>query len=802
MVLLHEFKNALRSIAARPAFSALIVGVLAAGLGCVIFMLVTVNGFVVRPLPFPDADRLLHAGISDNQGSGSIDEIPGRDMVRLRRHIEGVAETAGFQQATVNLSDLDRPERFNGAMVSANLWRVLGVAPIIGRDFAATDELQDAPAVIVLSWALWQQRYGGDPAIVGRSVRVNTQPATVIGVMPENFSYPYKEVAWIQARLGENTLAAEDGSYTVVLRRHKDVDDAAVNVALKAWTADAASTEPERFRDITLAIEPLSHLTVNRITRAVLDVLLIAVALVLLIACANAANLLLARTLGRGQELAIRVALGASRGRLMLHLLMQSLLLSLIATALALILAKIGIEWQREMFRAVLNGPPEWLNFDMDAALVAQVFGIALLSAIATGLLPAWRAGGDAMAGNLRDGTRGTGGGFAKVSRALVIGEIVLSCAMLICVGTLVRGIVALDRIQPGIDTSHLLTARLGLFTGAYPSGESQAQLFRRLGDRLKAEAGVVDASVSTLLPLRFSNSLEVVPEGTAFDSGVLPQVRQGAVDENFLGAYGVKFLRGRFFNEIDKADGERVAVVDQNFADRYANDGDVLGRRFRTDPRTDGPLVTVIGVIAPLTLTNPGAPMQPSMLTSLRQNPQRFVNIAVRTHGEPTAFAPRLNEIMREIDADTPLYWVRDYAAVVRDVTYGERVVARLFGIFGMVALALAAAGLYGVVAFSVGQRTREIGVRRALGAPNSLILHNVFGRIGWQVGIGLVLGLALGVPLVQVLTNSLPSIPSIDVSVVAIAMLLMTLAAVLAALLPARRALRVDPMVALRDQ
>jgi len=803
IVLLHELRNAARSIAAQPAFSALIVGVLAAGLACVIFMLAMVNGFVLRPLPFPAPDRLLHAGIADNHGSGSIDEIPGRDLVRLRRQVEGSAEAAGFQQATVNLSDLDRPERFNGASVSANLWRVLGVAPVLGRDFTAEDERADAPAVIVLSWDLWQQRYGGDPAIVGRAVRVNTRPATVVGVMPKAFSYPYKEVAWIPARLGENTPAADDGSYTIVIRRHADADDAAVKAALDGWFADAAKAEPDRFRGLRTAVEPLAHLTVNRTTRAVLDILLAAVVLVLLVACANAANLLLARTLGRGQELAVRVALGASRARLMVHLLAQSLLLTLIATGLALLLAKIGIAWQREVFHAATSGPPSWLRFDLDAGLIAQVAGIALLSALATGLLPAWRAGGEALSGNLRDGARGaTGGSFARISRALVVGEIVLSCALLISVGTLVRGIAALDRIQPGIDTTHLLTARLGLFTSAYPTDASQVRLYERLADRLRADAEVVDASVTTVLPLRFSSNLDVLPEGTPFDGGPLPQVRQGAVDDHFLPAYGVQLLRGRFFDDRDKADGERVAVVDRTFADRYAGDGDVIGRRFRTDPRGNGPTVTVVGVITPLTLSNPGAPVQPTLLTSLRQDPARFVNVAVRTHGDPAAFAPRLNELMREIDADTPLYWVRDYAAVVRDVTYGERIVAQLFGIFGVIALALAAAGLYGVVAFSVGQRTREIGVRRALGAPDGQVLRNVFGRTGWQIGLGLGLGLAIGVPFVRLLTSSLPSIAAIDPSVVAVAMLVMTLAALSAALVPARRALRVDPMVALRDE
>ncbi|GAA0719664.1 ADOP family duplicated permease [Dokdonella soli] len=801
---LHELKTAARAIATRPAFSALVIGVLAAGLACVIFMLVMVNAFVVRPLPFAAPEQLLHAGIADNHGSDSLDDVAGRDLIQLRRQLEGSAEVAGFEQATVNLSDLDRPERFDGAKVSANLWRVFGVAPMLGRDFAADDEHPGSAAVVMLSWDLWQHRYGGDRAIVGRQVRVNAQPATVIGVMPADFSYPYKEVVWIPASLSEATPASDDDAYTVVIRRHANIENAAITAALDTWFAGAARAEPDRFRGLHMGIEPLSYLTVSRTTRAVLDVMLAAVALVLLVACANAANLLLTRTLGRGQELAVRVALGASRARLTLHLLMQSLLLSLIATLIALLLAKIGVAWQHAQWHAATNGPPHWLRFDMDPIVIAQVVGVALLTALATGLLPAWRAGGEALAGNLRDGTRSVAGGpFARISRILVVGEIVLSCALLISVGTMVRGIAALDRIDVGIDSSHLLTARLGLFANTYPTGADQLRLYERLTDRLRADAGVVDASASTLLPLRYSSGLDVLPEGTPFDGGPLPQVRQGAVDDHFLSAYGVRLLRGRFFDDRDHADGERVAVVDQHFADRYKAGGDVIGRRFRTDPRqADGPVVTVIGVIAPLRLNSPGAEPQPALLTSLRQAPARFVSLAVRTRSEPAAFAQHLTELMRQVDPDTPLYWVRDYAAVVRDVTFGERVVAQLFGIFGVIALALAGAGLYGVVAFNVSQRTREIGVRRALGEPNASVLRNVFARTGWQLGVGLALGLAAGIPFTRLLTRSLPAIAASDPMAIVSALLVLIIAAFLAVILPARRALHVDPMIALRHE
>jgi putative ABC transport system permease protein len=798
----EEFRNALRGVAKRPAFSALIVGVLAAGLACVIFMLAMVNGFVIRPMPFAGPEQLLHVGIADNHGGDSLDEVTGRDLLQLRRQLADSAEVAGYQQATVNLSDLDRPERFDGASVSANLWHVLGVAPTLGRDFSAEDERVGAAAVTMLSWDLWQTRYGGDAGIVGRQVRVNAQPATVIGVMPKDFSYPFKELVWIPARLTEDTKVVNDDSYTVVVRRHADVVDAAISTGVDTWFASAASAEPDRFRGLHMGMEPLAYLTVSHTTRAVLGIMLGAVLLVLLVACANAANLLLTRTLGRGQELAVRVALGATRARLTVHLLMQSLMLSLIATAIALPLAQTAVIWQRNEWRAATNGPPLWLRFDLDATVILQVLGIALIAAIATGLLPAWRAGGEAVAGNLRDSTRSISGGpFARISRILVVGEIVLSCALLIGVGTMVRGIAALDRIEPGIDTSHLLTARVALFASTYPTGADQIRLFERVTDRLRADAAVVDASASTLLPLRFSANVDVLPDGTPFESGTPPQVSQGAVDDHFLTAYGIQLLQGRFFDARDTADVARVAVVDRRFADEFAAGGDVVGRRFHLDPRQpNGPLVTVIGVITPLKLNSPGAPPQGALLTPLRQSPARFISLAVRTRGEPGAFANRLGEIMRDVDADTPLYWVRDFASVVREVTYGERTVTQMFSLFGIVALVLAGAGLYGLMAFSVGQRTREIGVRRALGAPSGRVLRNLFARTGLQLAIGLGLGLVVGIPFARLLTRSLPSIAASDPMVAVSALLVLVGAALLAVIVPARRALRVDPMIALR--
>jgi len=797
-----ELRHALRALANHPGFSVLVIGVLASGLTCVIFMLVMINGLVLRPLPFPQPERLLHAGVTDGSNDGRLTDVSGRDLLELRRRLADIADVAGYESATVNLSDLDRPERFDGAMISGNLGRVLGMAPILGRDFNEGDEQTGAPAVVLLSHTLWQSRYGGDPGILGRQIRVNTRPTTVVGIMPAGMSYPYREVVWIPATLREDVPDPEN-NYVVAMRARAGVDQAVIATALEAWRIDAARVDPERFRGLRVGSESLSLYTISRQTRIVLGIMLAAVVLVLLVACANAANLLLLRTLSRRQELAVRVALGASRSRVALHLLAQSLLLAIVATAVALPLATLAMHYEGELLRSSPNGVADWLRFDLDWNLIAMAIGAALLTALATGLLPALRASRDTVAGTLRDGSRGSsGGGFVRLSRALVIGEVALSCALLIVVGTMIRGIVTLDRMDLGFDSSRLLSARIALFTSTYPTGAEQVRLFDKLTDRLRSDAEVVDASVATTLPMRFGANRDVLPSGVAADGDKgLPKVRYGAADDHFVSTYGLRMLRGRFFDARDTSDAARVAVVDGAFAQRYAEGGDIVGRQFRLDPRSaDGPSVTIIGVISPLKLDAPGDEVQPVMLASLRQDPARFVSLVVHTRGEPKVFAPRLNAIMREVDADTPLYWARDFPAVIAEATFGEHVVAQMFGVFGLIALVLAGAGLYGIMAFSVGQRTREIGVRRALGAPAAGVLRSLFARTGWQLGLGLAAGLFIGMPLARVLTGTLHSIDANDVTTPLVALTILVVAAAFAVIVPARRALRIDPTEALR--
>jgi predicted permease len=803
-VVLHELRHALRAILARPGFSALVVGVLGAGLACVVFMLAFLDGFVLRPLPFAEPDALYQAGIAPDWDYDRVLPVADQDLIGSRRELGSLADVAGAARSTINVSDLDRPERYNGAHVSANLFRVLGVAPLLGRDFADTDEQPGAPAVAVLSYEMWQNRYGGDRDVVGKPIRIDAAPATIIGVMPKDFSFPRREMLWVAATLA--TRSTPDGySYWLFMHRHTDVADATLRSAFAIWFAGAQRADPSRLHDQRGAIEPLARMVMDKTTRAMLGMMLASVFLVLLIACANAANLLLTRALGRRGELAVRVALGASRTRLVAHLFTQALLLSVAALAVALPVASAGLALQQGALRES-EFTLLWLHFELNGTVIALAAGAALLTALASGVLPALLASRAEPAAALHDaGARSAGSiGFARISRVLVVGEIALSCALVVCVATLTRGIGALDRADLGIDTEHLLTARLLLPARAYPGAAEQVRLYEKLGERLREDPGVAAASVGTALPGTYYNEYrDILPAGEAVAAKAPPQTTYAAVDDHFVKAWGAPLQEGRFFDAADTADGARVAVVDRRFADRFGGGAPILGRRFRLDPRDpNGATVTVVGVIAPILLDAPGAEPPPAMLVPLRQAPFKVASVAVRTRAPALAFAPRLAALMREVDADTPLYWVRDYAEVRRSMSFGERTVARSFAAFGTIALLLAGAGLYGVLAFAVGQRTREIGVRRALGARPWPVLRQLFARHALQVLLGLLFGLAAGLLFADRLVASLHTIAPGGWPVAAAAVAMLGAAALLAVLVPARRALRVDPITALRHE
>jgi len=800
----HELKAAFRACTKRPGHTALVVTVLAAGLACVMFMLVIIDSMIIRPLPFDRDGSMLNIGISEQSQPGQIRNVSGHDLLEWQSLLKDNATLAGYYSNTINLSDMETPERFKGARVTPGLLRLLGTNPILGRDFAEADTLPGAPPVVLLSWSLWQSRYGGQPNIVGQQIRMNAAPATVIGVMPRDFSFPFREEIWA-LDVPRPGMSREESSNFEVIARVAPGAMATVDARLAGWYEQARQEAPDYFQQRAIQHQPLKFVFISKQTQKILGVMLGAVVLVLLIACANTANLPLTRSASRRQELSVRVALGASGRRLALHLLAHSLLLSLIAMVLALPLAMAGTHWMQHMFAASEEGPPEWMRLDFDW----RVLGIALLAAVLTALIsgayPAWNAARSGIAQTMRQGGRSaTGGAFAAGSRWLVAGELAMSCILLITAGSMVVGVVNFIHSDIGVNTDHRLTARVGLVGPEFDGEEAKRTFYERISERLLADPDVLDATVSSVLPGLIGDDRTVIPAAQLGDNSAMTNTRLGSVDTHFFDTFDIKLQRGRLFDQRDGIDAVPVAVVDTTFAQRLSPDGDVIGKRFVIDPDDDETptTYTVVGVTSPLQLDDVDDRIEPSMLVPLVQQTPQYASIIVHTRADEMAFAPRLRALVREVQPDLPIYWVKGYDQVIYEATVGEHFLAKIFSVLGIIAVVLAAAGLYGVIAFSVTQRTREIGIRRALGAPRSRLVRGLLRTSFWQVVVGIVVGVGLGIPFAGLLAGLIENMQAPVVAISVVATTLMLVVALLASLLPARRALDIEPTVALRHE
>jgi predicted permease len=601
--LLTELRAAARDLLARPAWTLGVATVLAAGLAAVLYVVAILSGLMLRPLPFAEPAQ-LYVGGQQFEGSDDLDSVPQRDAADIARRLDGIASVATWSDGTVNLLDGERAERHDGSFVSPNLFATLGVAPLLGAGFDAADAAPGAPVKVALGFDVWRTQYLSDPGVIGRAVRVNGEPATVVAVMPEAFSFPRQSTLWGADRASATAPRDDDRPQQLVLRIADAAALPAVRAGLDAWHAQAATEEPAAFRDSRAVLQPMSEFFTDAQTRAVLGVMFAATLLVLLVACGNAANLMLARHLGRRQELAVRVALGASRGRLLAGMLAHALLLSLLAAVVALAVAQLLVGLTVDAFVAAGDsGPPRWMRFDLDARMVGAALLAAVFTALAAGLLPALKLS-SGVVGALREGGRGlAGGGFARLGGVLVMVEIALSAALLVGALVMVQNVRTLDGFDLGVRTERLLTARIGLFESQYPDAAARTRLFERLVERLRAEPEVEDATVSSALPGLNGPNIGLLPESTPATDAA-QSVGYATIDARFSAAYGTRLLAGRWFDGRDGADGAPVAIVDRKFVEQHAGGGDPLGQRFRLAPGTpQSRVVTVVGVVEPLTI-------------------------------------------------------------------------------------------------------------------------------------------------------------------------------------------------------
>ncbi|MGD9583932.1 MAG: ADOP family duplicated permease [Lysobacterales bacterium] len=794
--------KAARRLLNRPGFSVLSISVLGLGLGSMLLMLSLLNGLIIEPLPFPQADRLVAVGYArdDNVGVGEIDSD---DWLKLMPELRSYQAAATYEEATINISRASaifEPKRYNGTRMGYRMTDLLGVQPMLGRAFSAADDRPGAPLAVLLGARVWQQDFAAAADILGRAIRVNGEAATIIGVMPVGFAFPFYGEVFVPRRL----QVGEGEDTEIVARLKAGVEVSQARAELEAVAQTLGRTLSGQQDDRRLVLKPLTLRFVDEMTRRFVWVMFAAGVLVMVLACVNVANLELAQHLTRRRELAIRGALGASRARLLREMLAESLLMSMLAVIIGLVMAHYGGQWVLDVFRANGDAPVYYVSFSIDARMLGFGAAAALFTTLLAGLVPAWRASRADVQDTLRDGDKGSSsGGFARLVGALVVAEVALTVMLLVGAGTFIRGMDRVLNFDFGTraDPRTILTGRVGLVPQKFPDGPVQVQFFDRVIDRLRRDPQVISATAATTLPgTSAGDERQIAALGAAKPANGYPLALAAHVDDRFADTYQLRLLSGRLFDERDQADSGRVVVVDARLAQSLWPDRDPLGQTLRVDPQSDTETYTVVGVVASLHLEDADDPPRPVYLLPLRQHPQRSVTVSVRTRGDALAFAPKLAAAVRAEDADTAVYRVQTQQRAIEMGRIGPVVLTKVFSGMGLLALALAAAGLYGVLAFGVVQRTREIGIRRAIGASRREISAVISRRALWQVAVGLAIGLVLGLPWSGLLADPLLQTQGYDGLVFALVVAVIIVVALMASLIPLRRALRVDPMTALR--
>jgi putative ABC transport system permease protein len=800
---LKDVRHGIRLLIKSPALTTVAVLALTAGIGLTTTMFSIVYGALYRGLPFDRPDQIIHLERTNIQQSGSSFEVSIHDFLDWRAQQRSFEALSGFYTGTVNLSGVERAERYDGAFVSANMFSLLRVQPVLGRVFQEGEDTPGAEPVVLLSYDLWQTRFAADPRIVGKSVRANGEPVTIVGVMPEDFRFPILQQIWLPLRLDPLKLKRGEGQTVEVMGRLRtalSMEQAAVE--MNAIALRLSQEYPESNQNVRPLLKPFIDEYIGDEPRTMLLTMLGAVFFVLLIACTNVANLLLGRAILRSKEVGIRAALGASRWRLVTQFLTEALVISFAGAVLGLVVAYFGIK----LFNNAIapSNPPSWIDIKLDSTALLFVLGLTLITSLFAGAIPALQASRSQLTDVLKDESRGSSSfRLGRISRSLVIFEIALSCGLLVAAGLTIKSVTKLRNVDLGFDANNLFTARIGLDEPSYPAAGQQLRFFDELQPRLASLPGVQAVTIASSLPGLGEGSWTFAVEGVTYDRDQdYPYAARTAIGHDYLSTLGIAVLEGRAFNEQDRETGLPVAIVNQSFARKYFAIGGAIGRRVRLGGSTSTrPWLTIVGLVPDATPGELGEEEErEAIYVPLAQSPARFMSVIARTHGDPLAITSAVRQAVASTDSDLPIYFVQTLRQAIAVETWFYRVFGVLFMIFGFVALALAAVGLYAVMAFSVSQRTREVGIRMAIGAQTRDVLGMILKQGLLQVFIGMSFGLAIAYVAGKGLALILFDVEPHDLSIFGAIVLVLTVTALLACVIPARRATTVDPLEALR--
>jgi putative ABC transport system permease protein len=785
----------------KPSFTAIAVLALAIGIGANSAIFSVVNAILLRPLPYRNFQRISMIWMDNPKLGVTEDWHSYPNYIDYKEQNQTFEDMAAFNDRIFNLTGAGDPVRVVGVWASASLFSVLGVEPALGRSFTEGEEEPGKDLVVVLSNGLWQRRFGGDPGIVGQAINMNGANRTVIGVMPASFAFPEKRTeVWIPLALTPQRKQAR------TLISFKAVGRLKPGVSMAQAQADlgpiAKRIDDQYFQsEYGINLVKLSDQETNKVRPALL-ILLGAVAFVLLIACANVANLLLARAAIREKEIAIRLALGAGRSRIVRQLLTESAVLGIVGGAVGLLLAVWGLDALLALSPADV---PRLDQTGIDIRVLAFTLAVSLLTGLIFGLVPALQASNADLNDALKEGGRGTTGGMRgiRIRNLLVVSEIALSLVLLVGSGLLIRSFIRLQQFELGFNPEHLLTMRIQLPGSKYREPNQIAGFYKQLLERMEAMPGVQSAgAISSIFltdtPQSTSFTIEGRPAFTGMESIEVPF---DSVSTDYFRVMGIPLLAGREFDEHDAIGTTPVAIINQTFARRFFPGEDPVGKRYvYGGPSPENKWITIVGVVADMRRTGFDRPVRPETFLPQFQNPENALTIVARTSGDPASLAGALRDEVWAIDKDQSVFDIKTMRQTLSEMLSQRRFNTLLFGIFAAVALILAAVGIYGVMSYAVAERTHEIGLRMALGAQTSDVL-NLIVRQGMRLAtIGLAAGLAASFALTRVMSTLLYGVSATDPLTFILIPVVLAGVALAACFVPARRAMRVDPMVALR--